>query len=118
MKGLLLTVDIEKAFGSANHNFLLKLPENYGFSHDFLKWISIFLQNQESSVVNGDTTTCYFPLKRGTQQGDPISVYLFILALEIVFTFLRESKNIQGLTIFNNQFLYTTRADDTTFFSQ
>ena len=43
LKGLLLTVDIEKAFDSVNHNFLLKILENYGFSHDFLKWISILL---------------------------------------------------------------------------
>ena len=47
LKGLLLTVDIEKAFDSVNHNFLLKVLENYGFSHDFLKRISIVLQNQK-----------------------------------------------------------------------
>ena len=48
LKGLLLTVDIEKAFDSVNHNFLLKVLENYGFNQDFLKWIGILLQNQES----------------------------------------------------------------------
>ena len=32
LKGLLLAVDIEKAFDSENHNFLLKVLENYGFS--------------------------------------------------------------------------------------
>ena len=47
LKGLLPTVDIEKAFDSVNHNFLLKVLENYGFSHDFLKRISIVLQNQK-----------------------------------------------------------------------
>ena len=45
MKGLLQTVDIEKVFDSVNHNFLLKVLENYGFSQDFLKWIGILLQN-------------------------------------------------------------------------
>ena len=116
LKGLLLTVDIEKAFDSANHNFLLKVLENYGLSHDFLKWISILLQNQESCDINGGKTTRYFPLKRGTRQGNPISAYRFIFVLEIVFIFVKESENVQGLTIFNNQFLYTTYADDNTFF--
>ena len=32
LKGLLLTVDIEKTFDSVNQNFLLKVLENYGFS--------------------------------------------------------------------------------------
>ena len=32
--------------------------------------------------------------------------------------FIKESENVQGLTIFNNQFLYATYTDDTTFFSQ
>ena len=83
LNGLLLTVDIEKAFDSVNHNFLLKVLDNYGFSHDFLRWIGILLQNQESCIINGGKTTHYFPLK-GTQQGNPILPYLFILVLEIV----------------------------------
>ena len=61
LKGLLLTVDIEKACDSVNHNFLLKVLENYGLSQDFLKWISILLQHQESCVINGGKTTRHFP---------------------------------------------------------
>ena len=111
LKGLLLTVDIEKSFDSLNHNFLSRILENYGFNHDFLKWISILLQNQESCVINGGKTTRYFPLKRGTQLGDTISTYLFILVLEIVLIFVKESENVQGLTIFTSKFLYTAYAD-------
>ena len=115
MKGLFWTVDIEKAFYSVNHNFLLKVLENYGLSQDLLKWIGILLQNQESCVINGCKTARYFTLKRGTWQSDPISAYLFILVLEIVFSFIKESENVQSMTIFNHQFLYTGYTDDTTF---
>ena len=66
LKELLLTVDIEKAFDFVNHNFQLKVLENNNFSHDFLKWISILLQNQELCVINGGKTTRFFPLKRST----------------------------------------------------
>ena len=55
-------------------------------------------------------------LEKGTRQGDPISTYLFILVLEIVFLFIKENKNIKGLNIFNHTFLYTAYTDDTTFF--
>ena len=41
----------------------------------------MLLQNQESCIVNGGTTTNYFKLKKGARQGDPISAYLLILVL-------------------------------------
>ena len=92
LKGLLLTVDIEKAFDPVNHNFLSKALETYGFSQNFLKWIGILLQNRELCVKNGGKTTRYFPLKRGKRQGNPILVYLFILVLEIFFILLKKAK--------------------------
>ena len=53
LKEFLLTVNIEKAIDSANHNFLFKVLENSGFNQDWINWISIWFQNQESSVING-----------------------------------------------------------------
>ena len=38
---ILLTVDIERAFNFENHIFFKLVLENYGFSQNFLKWISI-----------------------------------------------------------------------------
>lgn len=38
----------------------------------------ILLTNQESFVINGDSTTPYFKLEQGARQGNPISVYSFI----------------------------------------
>ena len=111
-----MTVDIEKAFDSINRCFLIKLLKKFGFEKYFTKWIKILLQNQESCIVNGGTTTNYFKFEKGTRQGDPISAYLFILVLEIVFLFTKGSKKINGLNIFDKTFLYAAYADDTTFF--
>ena len=74
-----MTLDIEKAFYLVNHLFLIIGLEKYGFKEDFIKWIQILIQNQESCVINGVTTTNYFKLERGTEQGDPISAYLLYL---------------------------------------
>ena len=111
-----MTVDIEKAFDSINHCFLIKVLEKYCFLKDFIKWIKILLQNQVSCIINRGTGTNYFKLEKGTRQGDPISAYLFVLVLEIVFLFTKESKKINDLNIFDKTFLYTAYADNTTFF--
>ena len=79
----------------------------------FIKRIKTLLNNQESCIINGGFTTKYFKLDKGTRQGDPISAYLFILVLEIVFHLIKQNKDIHGLTFF---FFYTAYADDTNFF--
>ena len=114
IEGFLLTVDIEKVFDSVDHSFLLKVLQEFGFGEDFIRWIGIILKNQESCVINGGTTTNYFKLERGATQGNPISV--FMLVLEIVFLMIKNNYRVKGLELFNQTFLYTAYADDTTFF--
>ena len=85
-----MIVDIEKASDSINQFFLIKVLEKSGFEKDYIKWIKILLQNQESWIVNGGTTTNYFKLEKGTRQGEPISAYLFILVLSSILIYDRE----------------------------
>ena len=87
-----------------------------GFGNAFRKWIQILMKISESCVINGGKITPYFNLKRRTRQGDPILVYLFIIALEVVFSFIKANPNIDGLQFFSCTFLCSAYADDTTFF--
>ena len=107
IKGFLMTLDIEKAFNSVNHLFLITALEKYGFKEDFIKWMQILIRNQESCVINGGTATNYFKLERNTRHGDPVSAYLFVLVLEIAFLFILQDENIKDLHIFENTFLHT-----------
>ena len=111
-----MTVDIEKAFDSINHSFLMCVLKKFGFGNDFRKWIQILMKNPESCVINGGKTTPYFKLERGTRQGDPISAYLFIIALEVVFSLIKANPEIEGFQFFSHTFLYSVYADGTTFF--
>ena len=96
VKGYLVTIDIEKAFDSLDHAFLIS--------------------EQESCIINAGITTKYFKL--GARQDDPKSACLFILCLEILFLLIKNNKNIKDLKMFDNTFLYTAYADDRTFFSK
>ena len=53
IKGYLVTIDIEKAFDSFDHTFLISALEKFGFGKTFIDWIKIFLDEQESCVING-----------------------------------------------------------------
>ena len=86
-----------------------------GFGTEFIEWIKVFLINQESCVINGEKTSKYFRLERGTRQGAPISANLFIIVLEVVFRITKETSNIEGFEIFQKKFIFTAYADDTTF---
>ena len=74
------------------------------------------MNDQELCVINRGITTKYFKLEKGDRQGQPASTYLFILCLEILFILIKSNRNIKGIKIFENSFLYTAYADDSTFF--
>ena len=91
-----------------NHLFLITALEKYGFKEDFIKWIQILIQNQESCAINGWKTAKYFKLERGTIQGNPTSAYLLILVLEIAFLFIMQNKIPMALIFLKTHF-YTQR---------
>ena len=109
-------MDNKKAFDSLDHKFLISALEKYGFGQNFILWVKTLLNNQESCVINGGKTANYFMLGRVSRQGDRISVFLFILVLEILFPLIKTTSDIAGQANFDHCYLYSAYADDTTFF--
>ena len=111
--GFLVTIDIEKAFDSLDHKFILAVLKKPGFGKNFVSWVEALLNNQESCVINGGITTLYFPLQRGACQGDPISAYVFILCLEILFILIKNDPDVKGIEFLSTvtfiQFMQTTQ---------
>ena len=57
-------MDIEKAFDSVDHIFLISVLKKFGFEENFINWIKILLYNEESRVLNVGFTKTYFILKK------------------------------------------------------
>ena len=90
--GILFSADFEKAFDSIEHLFLLAVLKSFGFGPQFIDWVRTIFKSAESCVMNNGHSTGYFPLERGTRQGDPLSAYLFILCVETLFIQIRENE--------------------------
>ena len=56
LEGFLVTLEIEKAFDSVNHCFLLQIYRKFGLGIDFVSWIKTILKNEESCTINGGKT--------------------------------------------------------------
>ena len=114
--GILFFIDFEKAFDSLEWDFLNKCLELFNFGPEFIRWVNIFYKNIQSCVINNGLCCKYFNIERGVRQGDPLSPYLFVTAVEILGIAIRNKDSIKGIQIIINN-LETKLlqfADDTT----
>ena len=94
---IILLIDFEKAFDSVSFKLIIAALEIFDFGENFKTWITILLGMEKGTsfeavtVINGNTSTP-FEIQRGCRQGDTISGYLFILAIEILALMLKNSK--------------------------
>ena len=66
--------------------------------------------------MNNGHSTGYFPLERGTRQGDPLFAYLFfILCVESLFIQILQDENIKGIVIGDHEIKLSAYADDADF---
>ena len=65
-------------------------------------------------MINNGLSSEYFYLTRGVRQGDPLSPYLFLLAVEILAIAVRDNVEIKGIAIEQQETKLLQYADGTT----
>ena len=56
-------MDIEKAFDSLDHLFVVSVLKKFGFGNNFVSWIETLISKQESCTISGGNATTTFILK-------------------------------------------------------
>ena len=111
--GLLIFIDFQKAFDSLERNFLQRCLESFNFGPNFIRWVMTFYKIIQSCDINNGTNSNYFTIERGVRQGDSLSPYLFVVAVETLAIAISQNSTIKGITIDKKETKLLQYADDT-----
>jgi hypothetical protein len=116
-----LFLDQEKAFDRLDSQFFIRVMEAMNFPPIFMKRITDIYQGAYAKVIVNGKLTNTIHIKCGIRQGDPLSPYLYIIAIEALAIYIREHPEIKGIHIKNSpnntgKQVVAMVADDTTFF--
>ncbi|GKB72071.1 RNA-directed DNA polymerase, eukaryota, reverse transcriptase zinc-binding domain protein [Tanacetum coccineum] len=101
-------VDFENAFDSPDWKFLDHVMEQMGFRDKWRKWINGCLGLDFGSVIVNVSPTKEFKVQKGLRQGDPLSLFLFIIAVEALHVSLQVAKErniFEGVEVGHNKML-------------
>ena len=105
LKGMILKVDLSKAFDCASWLYIRILLIHLGFPIEFINWIMCCITNISfSDLING-SVSLFFHSERGLRQGCPLSPLLFLLIMEGLSRLILEEHGIlrlQGIRITDN----------------
>ena len=118
LPGAIILLDIEKAFDSVDHDYLLQVLHHFNFGDCFINWIKSFYSNRKSYIINNGFISEAISMERGIFQGCPISPLLFLCAIEALAILIRNNDLIKGLKVGDFEKKISLLADDTTCFLQ
>ena len=75
--GDILLLDIEKAFDSVSHKFLLNVLKYSNFGDKFIRWVQMMYFERKSYVINNGFLTPPISMCKGIFHGCPISPIYF-----------------------------------------
>ena len=106
-------IDFEKAFDSVEWSYIHKVLKAYNFGRNCINLFKTLYNNSQSCVINNGHFSEFFKLGRGCRQWDPLSPYMFILAIEPLAMAIKNNDHIQGIKIEQKEYILGQYADDT-----
>jgi hypothetical protein len=80
--GMMMKLDMSKAYDRMNWDFLHKMLLAFGFGEDWVAWVMNLVSTTFFSILVNGSPSKTFNVSRGLRQGDPMSPFLYIILVE------------------------------------
>ncbi|XP_075095197.1 secreted RxLR effector protein 78-like [Nicotiana tabacum] len=86
----MIKVDLQKAYDSLEWIYLEQVIEGLRFPEKFIKWVMNCIKTVNYSILLNGESVAPFNAAKGLSQGDPMSPFLFAIAMEYLSLLLKD----------------------------
>ena len=92
----IIPVDQKKAFDNLDHDYLFELLENINIGQKMIKIIKNLYVMAKTTINMDGNLLGEIIIEKGIKQGDPLSMWLYTIAIQELFLIIKQDGNIKG----------------------